>query len=53
MWRNSKKISENILFSDIKTLDTRHSGKYISNIMFDSLSSAAVSWCWCAQPNER
>ena len=31
-----KKISENILFSDIKTLDTRHSGKYISNIMFDS-----------------
>ncbi len=31
-----KKISENILFSDIKTLDTRHSGKYVSNIMFDS-----------------
>ena len=31
-----KKVSENILFSDIKTLDSRHSGKYISNIMFDS-----------------
>ena len=31
-----KKISENILFSDVKTLDSRHSGKYISNIMFDS-----------------
>ena len=31
-----KKISENILFSDIKTLDSRHSGKYISNVMFDS-----------------
>jgi len=31
-----KKISSNILFSDIKTLDSRHSGKYVSNIMFDS-----------------
>ncbi len=31
-----KKVSGNILFSDIKTLDSRHSGKYISNIMFDS-----------------
>ncbi len=31
-----KKISENILFSDVKTLDGRHSGKYISNVMFDS-----------------
>jgi len=31
-----KKISENILFSDVKTLEGRHSGKYISNIMFDS-----------------
>ena len=31
-----KKVSSNILFSDIKTLDNRHSGKYISNIMFDS-----------------
>ena len=30
-----KKISENILYSDIQTLDNRHSGKYISNIMFD------------------
>ena len=31
-----KKISENILFSDVKTLEGRHSGKYISNVMFDS-----------------
>ena len=31
-----KKVSKNILFADIKTLDSRHSGKYISNIMFDS-----------------
>ncbi len=31
-----KKVSDNIIFSDIKTLDSRHSGKYISNIMFDS-----------------
>ena len=31
-----KKISNNILFSDIKTIDNRHSGKYISNIMYDS-----------------
>ena len=31
-----KKISENILFSDIQTLDSRHSGKYVSNVMFDS-----------------
>ncbi len=31
-----KKVSGNILFSDIRTLDSRHSGKYISNIMFDS-----------------
>ena len=29
-----KKVSSNILFSDIKTLDNRHSGKYISNIFF-------------------
>src|SRR6056300_1596492 len=26
-----KKISDNIIFSDIETLDNRHSGKYISN----------------------
>ena len=31
-----KKISGNILFADIKTLDGRHSGKYISNIMYDT-----------------
>ncbi len=31
-----KKISNNILITDIQTLDNRHSGKYISNIMFDS-----------------
>jgi ATP-binding cassette, subfamily B, bacterial MsbA len=31
-----KKIAKNILFSDIQTLDNRHSGKYISNVMFDA-----------------
>ncbi len=31
-----KKVSNNILITDIQTLDNRHSGKYISNIMFDS-----------------
>ena len=31
-----KKVSGNILFSDMQTLDSRHSGKYISNIMYDS-----------------
>ena len=31
-----KKIAGSILFSDIQTLDSRHSGKYISNIMFDA-----------------
>ena len=31
-----KKIANNILTSDIQTLDNRHSGKYISNIMYDS-----------------
>ena len=31
-----KKIAKNILTSDIKTLENRHSGKYISNIMFDA-----------------
>ena len=30
-----KRIANNILLSDIQTLDNRHSGKYISNIMFD------------------
>ena len=31
-----KKIANNILLSDIQTLENRHSGKYISNIMFDT-----------------
>ena len=31
-----KKIAGNILYSDIQTLDNRHSGKYISNVMYDS-----------------
>ena len=31
-----KKIATNILKSDIQTLENRHSGKYISNVMFDS-----------------
>ena len=31
-----KRIAKNILFSDIQTLDNRHSGKYISNVMYDT-----------------
>ena len=31
-----KKIANNILLSDINTLENRHSGKYLSNIMFDT-----------------
>ncbi len=31
-----KKIAKNILFTDIQTLENRHSGKYISNVMFDT-----------------
>ena len=31
-----KKVAKSILLSDIQTLDSRHSGKYISNIMYDS-----------------
>ena len=31
-----KKVAHNILTSDIQTLDNRHSGKYISNVMYDS-----------------
>ena len=31
-----KRIANNILVSDIQTLDNRHSGKYISNVMFDT-----------------
>ena len=31
-----KKIANNILVTDIQTLENRHSGKYISNLMYDS-----------------
>ncbi len=31
-----KKIAQNILFSDIQTIENRHSGKYLSNVMFDT-----------------
>ncbi len=31
-----KNLATNILTSDIQTLDNRHSGKYISNIMYDA-----------------
>ena len=31
-----KKIAKSILFSDVQTLDARHSGKYISNVTFDA-----------------
>ena len=31
-----KKIAKSILFTDIQTLDSRHSGRYISNIQFDT-----------------
>tara|TARA_B100000767_G_scaffold117404_1_gene112129 strand:- start:9579 stop:11321 length:1743 start_codon:yes stop_codon:yes gene_type:complete len=31
-----QQIAQNILTTDIQTLDNRHSGKYISNFMFDS-----------------
>ena len=31
-----KKVASNILSTDIQTLDNRHSGKYISNIMYDT-----------------
>ena len=31
-----KKIAKNILISDLATLENRHSGKYISNVMYDS-----------------
>ena len=32
----SKRIANNMLFSDVQTLDGRHSGKYISNVQFDA-----------------
>ena len=31
-----KNVARNILTSDIQTLDNRHSGKYISNVMYDT-----------------
>ena len=31
-----KQIADNIVRSDIQTLDSRHSGKYVSNVMFDT-----------------
>ena len=31
-----KKIAQSILFSDVQTLDARHSGRYLSNIQFDA-----------------
>ena len=31
-----KKIAKNILTTDIQTLDNRHSGKYISNILYEA-----------------
>ena len=31
-----KKIADSILYSDVQTLDSRHSGKYISNIQYDA-----------------
>ena len=32
----NKQITENIIRTDIHTLDNRHSGKYISNVMYDA-----------------
>ncbi len=32
-----KRVAHNILNSDIQTLESRHSGKYISNVMFDAI----------------
>ncbi len=31
-----KQISDNMLTTDIKTIDARHSGQYVSNILFDA-----------------
>ena len=31
-----KQISDNMLTADIKTLDARHSGKFVANILFDA-----------------
>ena len=48
-----KKISENILITDIQTLDNRHSGKYISNIMFDAHQVQSLVSSWGFKSNER
>ena len=37
-----KKLANNILVADVQTLDNRHSGKYISNIMYDSHNVQAL-----------
>ena len=53
-----KKIANNILVTDIQTLDNRHSGKYISNIMFDAhqiqslVSTGAVSYTHLTLPTK-
>ena len=31
-----KKIAKNILYTDVQTLENRHSGQYLSNVMFDT-----------------
>ena len=31
-----KKVASNLLHSDVQTLDNRHSGKYIANVMYDT-----------------
>ena len=36
MQEHCKKIAKNILTTDIQTLDNRHSGKYISNILYET-----------------
>ena len=41
-----KKLAKSIIFSDLETLDNRHSGKYISNISFDcGAVQSLVSTC--------
>ncbi len=37
-----KKISDNMLTADIKTIDARHSGQYVSNILFDAQQVQAL-----------
>ena len=37
-----KQISDNMLAADIKTIDARHSGKYVSNILFDAQQIQAL-----------